>query len=168
MRSIDWDMSQDLYAHWLGIEVPGVKLCQLLADLDRMLKYFDEVDLKPWHAICPCPECGDYHRWVLLRELMSNALTLRPPDTSKLLGTVDKNLEPVRALYGGEKGMQEMRLAAANFFASVANRLGGSEADQTPEQIEAERLKAPRRNTHPGRSEKLRTFLEDEPPGNKE
>lgn len=133
MRGVDWNMSQALYAHWLGIEIPGFKLCPLLADLDRMLKYFDEIGLKPGHALCPCPECGDYHRWALLGELMSNALVLRSADESKLLATVDKNLEPVRALYGGEKGLQEMRLAAANYFASVANRLRDGEIDPTSE-----------------------------------
>ncbi|GMU50727.1 MAG: hypothetical protein AMXMBFR31_29530 [Candidatus Desulfobacillus denitrificans] len=173
MRGIDRRMSEFLFAHWVGIEVEGVKLCPLLADLDRMLKYFDEIELKPGYALNPCPECGEEHRWAMLKGCLMNALAIRPPDTSKLLGTVDKSLEPVRGLYGGEEGFREMQMAAMSFFAgkdrsgekpySLFSHLKkDGEPDAPKDPAELARLKALRRNTRPRRSEKLRPFL-DEP-----
>lgn len=168
MLRSDRIMGDALLAHWLGVQLPvEIKLCPLLADVDRMLAYFDEIGLKPGYALNPCPECGADHRWAMLKWVLSNALTVRPAGSSRLLQMVDDSLTPVRALYGGEEGYREMLGRARAFFDSVGRTYWTGEVIRTPEQIEAERLKAIRRNTHPSRSKKLRTFLDDELPGRK-
>lgn len=119
MRAIDWRMSVAVRNHWKGQEMPDIKICPLLADLDRLLVYLDEAGITPGHVVDPCPECGQEHRWALLHELMIHALDIRPASQSKLLRTVDKKLEEVRAFYGGEDGYRSMRQDAEAFFTDV-------------------------------------------------
>jgi hypothetical protein len=119
MRDVDWKMSIAVRNHWHGRDSGGIKLCPLLADLDRLLKHLDEIGLKPGHAIAQCEHCGDEHRWVLIKELMLHALELRPPNQSKLLEEVDKGLESVRELYGGKEKYEEMKREAEAFFATL-------------------------------------------------
>lgn len=85
MRDVDWRMSITIRNHWRGKDAGQVKLCPLLADLDGLLKHLDEIGLKPGHAIAHCEQCGEEHRWVLIKELMCHALELRPANQSKLL-----------------------------------------------------------------------------------
>jgi hypothetical protein len=153
MRGIDCQLAQIAEYHWMGFEHPNIPLCPLLADLDKLLVYLDDIGLTPGYAVNPCPACGEEHRWALLKHLMISALRLRPATRSRLLGLVDTNLEPVRALYGGEEGFQAMRAGAAEFFAKV-------ESNITNPQLKVERAR--RKNTAPVRSEKLRSFLNDE------
>jgi hypothetical protein len=119
MRGIDWKLATVVRDHWLGISAHGFPLCPLLANLDRLLAYLDEAGIKPGHAVACCPECGDEHRWALLHELMRSVLEIYPDRKSALLKAVDRNLEPVRALYGGKEKYEEMRRAAEAYFASV-------------------------------------------------
>ena len=120
MRGEDCTMATILRDHWQGKQTPpDVTLCPLLADLDRLLAYLDEQGFKPGDAMLPCPECGDHHRWTLLRDLMENALDITPRRHSKLLEMVDARLESVRQLYGGKSGYDEMREYAEKFFARV-------------------------------------------------
>jgi hypothetical protein len=125
MRGIDWKMARDVVAHWNGGEAPGIVLCPLLADLDRLLNYLDEIGLRPGFSIFVCPECGDEHRWALIRSLMSSALSLRSARSSKVLEAVDRSLDPVRELYGGESGMRSMMQSADEFFVKVDGKLAG-------------------------------------------
>jgi hypothetical protein len=104
MRGIDIKLAIEVRKHWLGLETSNKQLCPLLADLDRLLVYLDEVGIKPGNVIDPCPECGQEHRWALLKILMIDALEIRPDRQSRLMAMVDESLEPVRALYGGKEG----------------------------------------------------------------
>ncbi len=119
MRGIDWKLAVAVKDHWQGRETLGMSLCPLLADLDRLLAYLDEKGVKPGYAVACCPECGDEHRWALLRELMCSVLELYPDRKTALLEAVDRSMDPVRALYGGKEGYAEMQKAAAVFFAEV-------------------------------------------------
>lgn len=118
MRKVDWNMAIALRDHWQD-GAPRSILCPLLADVDALLKYLDEIGLKPGDVIDPCPSCGGEHRWTLLKELMCFALKLQPARQSKLLAAVDQSLEPVRALYGGKDGYEKMEQDAEKFFARV-------------------------------------------------
>jgi hypothetical protein len=125
MRGIDWNLAIAVRNHWQGKTDTGIRLCPLLADLDRLLNYLEETGLRPGHAIDCCPECQDEHRWALLKMLMGFALQMRPASRSRLLMEVDKSLESVRALYGGEKGYREMQDGAETFFDKLdRDRLG--------------------------------------------
>ncbi|MDP2827560.1 MAG: hypothetical protein Q8O37_03035 [Sulfuricellaceae bacterium] len=119
MRTVDRNLAIAVRNHWCGVETPGIVLCPLLADLDRLLKYLDETGIKPGCAIMTCPECGEYHRWVLLNELMIFALDIRPDNKSRLMEMVDSRLDEVRAMYGGDEGYLEMKKEAEAFFAKV-------------------------------------------------
>ncbi|MFZ4539032.1 hypothetical protein [Propionivibrio sp.] len=119
MRSIDSNMAIAVRNHWHGVETPGITLCPLLADLDRLLIHLDAVGMTPGDALLPCPECGDYHRWMLLKELLIFALDATPPRHSKLLAVVNGNLDEVRAMYGGADGYRKYKKDAAEFFARV-------------------------------------------------
>jgi hypothetical protein len=125
MRGIDSNMAIAVRNHWQGIDAPGVVICPLLADLDKLLEYLDAIELTPGHAICPCLVCGGDHRWVLIKRLMMYALDVRPARHSKLLSMVDGNLEPVRELYGGEEGARALFSAGEEFFAKVDAIRGG-------------------------------------------
>lgn len=153
MRGVDWQLAEAVTNHWKGIGRADVKLCPLLADLDRLLEYLDGIGLTPGYALNPCPECGEEHRWALLKQLMIAALGFRSVDHSRLLGLVDTNLEPVRALYGGEEGFQSMRKGATDYFAKA-------ESNASDQESRMERAR--RKNTAPVRSELLRSFLDDE------
>lgn len=119
MRSVDWSMAIALRNHWKNPDATTLKLCPLLADVDRMLAYMDSMGLTPGHVIDPCPECGEEHRWALLRLLLEQALEVRPPSHSPLLSGLDECLESVRSLNGGKEGYREMRKEAEKAFARV-------------------------------------------------
>ena len=119
MRAIDWKLAMAVKDHWQGRKTPGITLCPILLDLDRLLAYLDEIDIKPGHAVACCPECGDEHRWTLLKTLMCSVLDLYPDRHSALLQAVDQGLESVRALYGGKEKYREMTKAAEEYFAKV-------------------------------------------------
>lgn len=119
MRTIDWNLAIALKKHWQEKEAANAKLCPLLADLDRLLICLDENNFRPGDALSICPECGQEHRWALLKELMHHALEMRPASQSKLLEMVEMNLEDVHELYGGKEGYRAMRKAAAEYFAKV-------------------------------------------------
>ena len=120
MRGQDWDLAIALRDHWLGVDTPlDAKLCPLLADLDGLLAYLDEQGITPGDALLPCPVCGDHHRWALLRKLMEHALDIQPARHSKLLAMVNRSLDVVRDLYGGEEGYQRYKQGAEEFFAKV-------------------------------------------------
>jgi hypothetical protein len=127
MRTVDRNLAIAVRNHWCGVETPGIVLCPLLADLDRLLKYLDETGIKPGSAIMTCPECGEHHRWVLLNELMIFALDIHPDNKSRLMEMVDSRLDEVRAMYGGEAGYREMKKEAEAFFAKV-----GADRSYTP------------------------------------
>lgn len=119
MRGIDINLAIEVRNHWQGLETSNKELCPLLADLDRLLDYLDDASIKPGDVIDPCPECGQEHRWALLKQLMIYALEIRPTHQSRLLAMVDESLEPLRALYGGEKGYREMKECAEDYFKKV-------------------------------------------------
>lgn len=119
MRAVDFQLEIAVKRHWQGEEVAG--LCPLLANVDQLLKYLDEEDFAPGDAITRCPVCGNDHRWVLLKGLLIFALELRPHNKTKLLVQVDKSLDEIRALYGGEAGYKEMTCKADEFFAKLEN-----------------------------------------------
>lgn len=119
MRDIDWKTSIAVRNQWRGLPTGEMKLCPLLADLDRLLEYLDEIGLKPGHAIAHCEHCGEEHRWALLKELMLHALELRAPNQSRLLEEVDKSLARVRELYGGKEGYEAMKRESEAFFAKL-------------------------------------------------
>ena len=121
MRAEDWKMAIAVRDHWRGKETPDVKLCPLLADLDRMLAFLDEQGIKPGDALWPCPVCRENHRWALLSELVQVALDLRPIESSKILELVDQGLHEVRALYGGKEGYKKYQEEAEKFFARVGS-----------------------------------------------
>lgn len=127
MRAVDWNLAVAVRNHWNGAETPVIEICPLLADLDYLLKYLDEAGIRPGQAIGVCPECGNDHRWALLRELMIYALDIRPARHSRLLEMVDRSLDEVRAMYGGEEGYREMKLEAEAFFAKA-----GAKFNYTP------------------------------------
>jgi hypothetical protein len=119
MRSQDWNMAMALKKQWEGGDTPGVKLCPLLENLDGLLKYLDDIGLKPGINIPKCPDCGQEHRWSFIRTMMQNALDIKPARKSALLEAVDRKLDGVRAMYGGDKGYREMIKASDEFFARV-------------------------------------------------
>jgi hypothetical protein len=119
MRGIDFRLSINVKDCWLGKIPAEGAVCPLLADLDRFLIYLDDEGVKPGHAVDCCPECGDEHRWALLKALMSLILEIFPDRKSALLNTVDQNNAAVYALYGGKEKYLEMRKAAAEYFAKV-------------------------------------------------
>lgn len=119
MRAIDWNLSIAVVNHWNGKLNPSVKLCPLLADLDRLLQYLEATRLKPGHAIDKCPQCGEEHRWTLLKELLIHALDLRPAHQHPLLESVDRSLDSVRKLYGGDAGYKAMKKGAEEYFAKL-------------------------------------------------
>lgn len=119
MRGIDWDTAIAAREHWAGRPIAGFKLCPLLADLDRFLAYLETIELAPGDAIGCCPECGDEHRWALIKELMIHALAMRSEQPSRLMQDVDASLQPVRALYGGRQKFEEMQREAEAFFARL-------------------------------------------------
>lgn len=118
MRSEDFYMAIILRGHWQGRETPEVKLCPLLADLDQLLEYLDQIGLKPGHAIGVCPGCGEDHRWTLLRDLMINAKGIRPDSQHRLIEMVDRSRDSERAMYG-EEGFRELNKGAEKFFIGV-------------------------------------------------
>jgi hypothetical protein len=119
VRDIDWKLSIAVRDRWQGKEAGDIALCPLLADLDYLLTYLDEIGLEPGHAIAKCTHCGEEHRWVLIKELMHHALTMRSPDHSRLLDKVDKSLNKVRDLYGGKEKYEEMRRAGEAYFSKL-------------------------------------------------
>jgi hypothetical protein len=129
MRGIDYRTELLVFALWRGKPVKEV-ICPMLADLDRFLSYLEETDHKPGYSICPCPHCGGDHRWALLKALLIRALRLRDRQQTKLLAWTDADLEPGRALYGGEKEYREMLDAADEFFAKLP-RLSDGESPGT-------------------------------------
>jgi len=93
MRGIDYNIAIALNSHWQGKATPDTKLCPLLADLDRLLTYLDEINFKTGHSIDPCPECGEEHRGALMRVIILNAFMLRPNSPSQLLAKISKEME---------------------------------------------------------------------------
>ncbi len=129
MRSEDYQMAQVIKFHWHGIDTRGISLCPLLADLGKLLTYLDTNKIRPGDAIMRCPECGDDHRWVLLRDLMEFALDIKPKNQwTPLMKAVDDLLEPVRKAYGGDAGYRTMTIAADDFFTGLdaGNKFGPS------------------------------------------
>jgi hypothetical protein len=122
MRSIDGNLARAINKHWQGQEQSNTDLCSLLANLDQFLAYLDEHVKTPGNVIDPCPECGQEHRWALLSQLLIYALDFRSANQSRMLEMKDKSLESVRALYGGEKGYQEVREKAGEFFQKRVTR----------------------------------------------
>ena len=116
MRSQDYILAIAVRDYWHGIEQPNVKICPLLADLERLIVYLDEAGIAPGNVIDPCRECGQEHRWALLSKLVMYALEIYPPEESHLMTMVNKRVERVRAQYGGEEGYREMKEAAEQFF----------------------------------------------------
>ena len=90
MRGMDWNLAITVRNYWQGKPVTVIRLCPLLADLDRLLSYLDETSLRPGHAIDCCPECQNEHRWALLKMLMGFALQMRPANQSRLLMEVEQ------------------------------------------------------------------------------
>ena len=119
MRSIDAALAIAVRNHWRGMTTPGAKLCPLLADLDRLLAYVDEIGLRPGFAIDVCPGGGEDHRWALLKRMMEEALVLRPAHPSSLLATTAMRLARMHELYGGKEAYDEMRRNAEKYFAKV-------------------------------------------------
>ena len=65
MRKVDWNMAIALRDHWQGGDSPRSDLCPLVADVDALLKYLDEIGLKPGDVIDPCPAFGQEQRSTL-------------------------------------------------------------------------------------------------------
>ena len=119
MRVIDHRLAIEVSEYWMGKRASAEGLCPLLADLDRLLAYLDERDIRPGRVIDPCPECGQEHRWALLNSLMFRALELRPTSQSRMLQVMEERLAPVLALYGGVEGYRDMRKKADEYFSKV-------------------------------------------------
>ena len=119
MRGVDFRLAMAVKDCWLGKMSPEGTVCPLLADLDRLLTYLDDKGLNPGHAVDCCPECGDEHRWALLKALMCLIMEIYPDRKSALLNAVDQSKAAVYALHGGKEKYLEMRKAAAEYFATV-------------------------------------------------
>lgn len=119
MRGQDWNMAMALRKHWEGGATTGIDFCPLLENLDGLLKYLDDINLKPGINIPKCPGCGEEHRWSFIRTMMQNALDIKPARKSALLEAVDRKLDEVRAMYGGDDGYRKMVKASEEFFTKV-------------------------------------------------
>ena len=118
MRAIDWDLAVALKSYWKGGELPeGV--CPLLADLDRLVTYLDEIGLRPGDALTPCPVCGEWHRWTLLRELLFCAVELRPENHCELLQIIGKAVEAEHAYFGGKEKHEKYLSEADAYFKKI-------------------------------------------------
>jgi hypothetical protein len=119
MRHTDRLLADEASAHWHGRRDASSQICALIADLDGFLAYLRDIELLPGYAIDRCPACAAEHRWALIKSLLIHALVLRPAASHPLLHAVDKSLDRVRELYGGEEGMRAMMQAASTYFDGV-------------------------------------------------
>lgn len=124
MRHTDRVLADEASAHWHGRGDAGSQICPLIADLDGFLAYLRDIELLPGYAIDRCPACAVEHRWALIKSLLIHALVLRPAASHPLLQAVDKSLDRVRELYGGEEGMRAMMQAASTYFDGVDGASG--------------------------------------------
>jgi len=117
MLDEDRRLAELIGAFWSQGDILG-DACPLLADMQRLLSFLDAQGFKPGDALWPCPECGENHRWTLIRELIIQSL-YETEERTKLQEIVDRSLDSVRELYGGRDGYEAYRLAASKYFDKV-------------------------------------------------
>lgn len=119
MLSKDWYMAYQLKKHWKHETTENIEFCPLLADLNSLLNYLDEIGLKPGYNIPKCPACGADHRWDFIKAMLTNALELKPVHPSVLLEYVDRKLDYLREQEGGEEGRLKIDQKQDEFFLSL-------------------------------------------------
>ena len=85
MRGIDWQLAVFTAKYWMTGDDSDLELCLLLQEPDRFLSYLNEINLKPGVNIPLCPQCGDEHRWPLIRDLLKYMRYLDTERHSELL-----------------------------------------------------------------------------------